>query len=131
MPLLSLKDVAMWFAAFIFLTSLNAAHAALIPAIMEEDLCFESYQSRKRKREIEDEVRPLMKNMFNFVRAPQFPLGPSCNRWEKLTYDENRLYCKKLTHMYSWEIFQLHELCKEAIEKPRGTWWRKKKEKSI
>jgi hypothetical protein len=67
-----------------------------------------------------------MKNLFNFRERPIRPLGPGKNRWGQLVEDENREYCKKLTHMYSWEIEGLLELCKDDIEKARETSWRPK-----
>ena len=66
-----------------------------------------------------------MKNLWYFRERPQHPLGPITDRWNRLIYDENRMYCKKLTHLYSWEIQALYVLCAEGISKPRGTSWRK------
>ena len=123
----SLKTVAMLFAGYMLLSSCSAASAAML-AVISEDKNFEnSQQVRKRKREMEDELRPLIKNLFAFRNRPQLPLGPFTDRWGKLSLDENRLYAKKLTHMFSWEIVDLHALCEHLILKPRKTDWRPKR----
>lgn len=78
-------------------------------------------KKRKRKR-IEDEL-PYMKNLSKYLGAPQRPLEYR-DRFGSLMEDPNRDYCKKLTHMFSWEIIELAELCKFDIEAPRQTSWR-------
>lgn len=90
-------------------------------------LIFEaSDEVNRRKRKFEDEQRPLMKNLFNFRHSPQAPLGPGRNRFGDLVADENRGYCQKLTHMYSWELEELLDRCEQYIIAPRVTKWRKK-----
>lgn len=78
----------------------------------------------RRKRKFADEQRSLMKNLFTFRDRPQIPLGLATNRFGDLVADENRGYCQKLTHMYSWEIEALLDKCKPYIEAPRCTSWR-------
>ena len=113
----------MLFAAYILLAAYSVASTTLYSAM--EDIGYESIQDKKRKRELEDENRPLMKNLFFlFPEGPQSPLGPHTNRWNKMKHDENRQYCKKLTHMFSWEILRLFEMCKNEIAAPRETSWR-------
>ena len=74
---------------------------------------------KKRKRELDE--RPNMQNLCcRFLGKPQLPL-PYRDRFGNLCADPNRNYCKKLTHMYSWEILELAEILKEQIEKPRAT----------
>ena len=100
----SLKAVAMLFAGYILLASCSAASAAMLAVISEDDNFENSQQVRKRKRDMEDELRPLMKNLFDFRHRPQFPLGPCTDRWGKLTLDESRLY---VVHYEAYAYVQL------------------------
>ena len=115
--------VVILFAAYVLLAAFIAGSTSLHAAM---EMAYESNQDRKRKRIQEDENRPLMKNLFVFNAAPQLPLGEYEDLWERFNKDPNRLYCKKLTHMFSWEILDLYALCKEQINLPRKTKWRKK-----
>ena len=83
----------MLFAAYTLLAAYNVASTTLYSAM--EDMNYISIRDKKRKRELEDENRPLMKNFFIFPEGPQSPLGPHTNRWNTMTHDENRQYCKK------------------------------------
>ena len=89
-----------------------------------EMIFVETENDRSRKRKREDELRPLMKNLFTFRDKPLVPLGPGKDRWGQMTEDTNRQYCKKLTHMYSWELESILEKCIDGIEGPRYTSWR-------
>ena len=76
-------------------------------------------EKNKRKRELEE--RPIMENLCSrYLGKPQLPL-PYQDRFGNLCADPNRNYCKKLTHMFSWEILDLANLLKDEIEKPRET----------
>lgn len=108
---------------------LSACFTALLSSnsLVANELMFSTTPAdRRRKRKFEDEKRSIMKNLFTFREHPQVPLGPAINRFGSLVNDENRDYCKKLTHMYSWEIEELLEKCKPYIEAPRCTSWRPK-----
>ena len=80
-------------------------------------------QKRKKRKKEESEAMPIMKNLFSFTGSPQLPLQYR-DRFGRMTEDPNREYCKKLTHMYSWEILDLAELVKDDIEFARETDWR-------
>lgn len=82
----------------------------------------ESDRNKKRKA-VEQESLPFMKNIYRYHEGPQSPLEYR-DRFGMMTEDINRQYCKKLTHMYSWEIVELAEILKDDIEAPRETSWR-------
>ena len=64
-----------------------------------------------------------MMNQVSKFGSPMIPLS-YIDTFENLIQDPNRDYCRKLTHLYSWEIQELADLLKEEIEKPRQTVWR-------
>ena len=86
-------------------------------AILE---ALEGSSDAKRRRQFEDEVeeQALMKNFRWIPSGRQLPLVYR-DKFGLMTEDPAREYCKKLTHMYSWEILELAELCRAEIEKPR------------
>ena len=84
-----------------------------------------SLNTKSRKRELEEDTMPTMKNLFSFRFQPQHPL-PFRSRFGDLMRDPGRNYSRKLTHMFSWEIVDLAELCKTGIESARQTSWRPK-----
>jgi hypothetical protein len=81
--------------------------------------------AKSRKRALEADSMPTMKNLFSFRFKAQTPL-PYRSRFGQLMQDPGRNYSKKLTHMFSWEIVDLAQLCKTRIEAPRQTSWRPK-----
>jgi DDE superfamily endonuclease len=83
----------------------------------------ETDAERRRKRKAIEDTLPYMKNLYSYRGEPRNALAYR-DRFGALADDPNRNYCKKLTHMYSWEILDLAELLKDAIEKPRQTRWR-------
>ena len=97
--------------------------AAIVASVYSED---DSESDRRRKRKLEHEALPFMQNKARVFGAPQLPLE-SRDRFGRMVEDPNRNYCKKLTHMYSWEIQDLADLLKEEICAPRQTAWRKKR----
>lgn len=81
-----------------------------------------SYEQRLKRKRIEGEL-PYMRNLSKYLGSPQRPLEYR-DRFGALMEDPNRDYCRKLTHMFSWEILELAEMCKDDIEAPRQTSWR-------
>jgi hypothetical protein len=79
-------------------------------------------KSKKRKYYDEDLADlPLMRNKCIFVReGPQEPLE-YVDRLGRVMEDVNRNYSRKLTHMFSWEFYELAELLKDEINRPRCT----------
>ena len=97
-------------------TTISATVAAVVPILNLSDPIEE-----RKKRKLELEERPNMQKFCcRFLGKPQLPL-PYRDRFGNLCADPNRNYCKKLTHMYSWEILELAEMLKDEIEKPRET----------
>lgn len=89
---------------------------AAVPVLLSDDT-----DHKRKKRQLELEDRALMENVCSrYLGKPQLPL-PYRDRVGNLCADPNRNYCKKLTHMYSWEFLELAELLKEEILKPRET----------
>jgi hypothetical protein len=66
----------------------------------------------------------MMMNQVTKFKSPLLPLSFT-DSFGRMIEDPNRQYSKKLTHLYSWEIVELAELCKAEIELPRKTSWRK------
>ena len=89
-----------------------------------EELFGESQElKRRRLKERADEL-PYMKNLsFRYWNGPQAPLVYR-DRYARLIADPGRQYCRKLTHLFDWEILDLAELLKTEIEKPRSISWR-------
>ena len=82
-------------------------------------------KSKSKKRQLEEDTMSTMKNLFSFRSKPQTPL-PFRSRFGELMSDPGRNYSRKLTHMFSWEIIDLADLCKSRIESARQTSWRPK-----
>ena len=59
--------------------------------------------TRKRRKEMEDRCRNIMGNLYTFHESPTIPIGFR-DRFEALVEDPARNYCRKLTHMFEWEI---------------------------
>ena len=64
-----------------------------------------------------------MMNQVSKFGSPMIPLS-YVDTFGNLIEDPNRDYCRKLTHLYSWEIQEIADLLKDEIEKPRQTAWR-------
>ena len=64
-----------------------------------------------------------MMNQVSKFGSPMIPLS-HVDTFGNLNEDPNRNYCRKLTHLYSWEIQELADLLRVEIEKPRQTAWR-------
>lgn len=89
-----------------------------------DEIFDESRESKRRRLKSQVEELPYMKNLsFRYWNGPQSPLVYQ-DRYARLTADPGRQYCKKLTHLFDWEILDLAELLKLEIEKPRSTSWR-------
>jgi len=81
-------------------------------------------ERQKRKRKQEDyEAMPLMANLYRYREAGIIPL-PYIDRFGAMCADPGRQYCKKLTHMYDWEIEDLANELSAEISLPRQTSWR-------
>ena len=83
----------------------------------------ETRQESKKRREAEVAQLPLMQNLYHFREGPQVPL-PYRDRFGAIMKDPNRNYCRKLTHMFSWEILDLAYILKAEIESGRQSKWR-------
>ena len=86
---------------------------------VSSDLLLLDDQEEKRKR-IREEVDglPFMKNKF-YWRGVRRPLEYS-DRFGKVCADVGRDSCRKLTHLYEWELLTLaellNELCKQVTD---------------
>ncbi len=82
------------------LFSILISQVAAIATILTQE---ETEAEKRRKRKQEHEALPFMQNKARFFGPPQLPLAYR-DRFGQMIEDPNRNYCKKLTHMYSWEI---------------------------
>ena len=89
-----------------------------------DELFSESRESKRQRLKERVGELPYMKNLsFRYWNGPQAPLVYQ-DRYARLIADPGRQYCKKLTHLFDWEILDLAELMKVEIERPRSTSWR-------
>ena len=110
-------------AAFATAIACLAAHQQLLVsahAVLQN----ETEEQKRNKRKFEHEQQPLMKYLFKFRGKPQVPLR-LFDRFGALMEDPNRQYCKKLTHLFDFEIVDLAALCENDIKAARETQYRK------
>ena len=87
---------------------------------------FDRTDQREKEQEFNQLLRdalPIMKKLFSFRERPQLAI-PNHDSLGNLGEDPNRGYSRKLTHMFSWEIEDLADLCKNQILSTRQTIWR-------